>query len=178
MIIAFIKEKLHFKDMLNGERVICTVENVQNDVAFLKITPETRPESRGFVEEFYNNLKFDSVKNAVQAANLLKSFFLTKGFADTDFSVLGELNWRTEFGDNVPTPRNIRVSIPDASLVDTYAPLNIALRAEWDSLGIASADYPFTDANGVRLVYLEEIAPEVLGMLQADENVLVEFNNA
>lgn len=189
MIIKIPSNKVKDRQfgMINSEPLIVYLidyTNLENNILKFTLGIETENSylnglnKRSSVLEFPNNFTIDVSEmpiTSVHAIKILKEYLETE-YNLTGLTILAEAQWQTEFGINVPIPRNIRVSISDNDLIDKYDTLIVSLKQEWDALSIAKENYPYKQREKNRIVYLEEIDATTKQILESDINVLIEYN--
>lgn len=172
MIIKIGEKKVTYKAMLNGEQIICEIERVKDNNISLKITPESYPNQRGSLNEFGNNISLDSAKNEVEALNNLYSYFLTlldsEGlpiFLKTDLTAKVSIDWFEDSVDVSTFP--IRIAIDKDEIIDNLSDYIVAEQEK---------GYPVITKNTYKLLYVNEILPEFVDLLESNINIFVETN--
>lgn len=171
MIIKLKENTVTYKTMLNGEAVICEIERVRDNNIALKITPESYPNSRGSLNEFGNNISFDSVTNEVEALNLFKQYLLDLGgespiFTEADLEAKVAVDWEEE-NVNV-SPYTIRIAVDKDEIIDN---LSDYIKAE------QVKGYPVITKATYKLLYVNEILPEFTNLLNSNINIFVEVKS-
>ncbi|MCK4500963.1 hypothetical protein KAU11_10740 [Candidatus Babeliales bacterium] len=169
MIIKFNKETVTYRTMLNGEPVICEIEQVKDNNVSLKITPESYPNSRGSLNEFGNSISLSSASNKVSAANSLKTYLTELGgtefptFNPLDFTIKESNSWTEEGVDVSSFP--IRVVIDKDSVLQNYSSFIEGEKAK---------GYPVAYKDTYVVLYVTQILQDHRTILEADINTFIE----